>query len=183
MRYLLAAVFVFALVACGGSPAAVAPTAAPTPAPTKVPLAALDLEPLLIQSGDLPAGLTGAQVLDSVPPAYQQMQMPAAEKLIFQRLARGSDPGGYVVVSLYGDAAKRTDAYVKITTDMRTLGALTMPEDIGETAALHSDTLFGGHVAFQRCAAVVEVLLTGTDAQEVAAYAKRLDTRLRAAVC
>jgi hypothetical protein len=75
MRQMLFLFALVVLVGCGMQ------LRAPTPTP-------VNLESLIIQPGDLPAGLTVAQVLDTRPPAYDQMGMPQASKIIFQRLAK-----------------------------------------------------------------------------------------------
>lgn len=175
-------IFAVLLVACGGTPETAALPALP-PEPTKVPLEAIELEPLLIQSGDLPAGLTGAQVLDTQPPAYEQMSMPPATKLIFQRFAKGSAPGGYVVVSLYKDAAQLDTAYAALDKDLHAVGVVTTPTEVGEIGVLSVDNLFGAHFGFRRCAALVNIMLVGADGQSVLAYAKRLEKRLQPLVC
>lgn len=38
-------------------------------------------------------------------------------------------------------------------------------------------------VLFQRCHAVAHIRMTGRDVDTIAAYAKRLDSRLKAAIC
>jgi hypothetical protein len=166
--------------------APVVPTAAP------VSLAALDLEPLLIQSGDLPAGLSGAQILDSAPQAYTSMQIPEADGFVFQRLQRGGDPAGYIVVSLYGDTVKRDATYARLLEDFQGAakhGGATPQEvsDVGERATIveRSSYFSGAHAIFVRCQSVVDVRMAGdlVEKAEVLAYARRLDRRLQTALC
>lgn len=146
-------------------------------APTSTPV---NLESLIIQPGDLPAGLTAAQVLDTRPPAYDQMGMPQASKIIFQRLARGDAPGGFVVVSLYDNPA---NAYDTLAKSLGMVGVVTRPTGIGEAAIISADKALGTTLAVKQCRAVIEVLFTQEDAQSVTAYATRLLTRLQPVFC
>jgi hypothetical protein len=43
------------------------PSKTPTPTPTLIPIGDLDLSNLLVQTGDLPAGYTGAQIGNTLP--------------------------------------------------------------------------------------------------------------------
>ncbi len=204
-RILIIALLVFGLAACGSAPApedvAIArlPTEAapqatvqPTVAPAPRSLADIDLEPLLIQSGDLPAGLTGAQVLDTPPPAYETLKVPKADKLIFQRLQRNGQPAGYIVVTVYESTAARDDAYTRVTDDVRKAaehggGKPQETNDAGEHAVIVKEAppLSGAKTMFVRCRAVADILMTGdlVDEAAVLAYARRLDKRLQQAVC
>lgn len=167
MRQMLFLFALVVLVGCGMQ------LRAPTPTP-------VNLESLIIQSGDLPAGLTAAQVLDTRPPAYDQIGMPQASKIIFQRLARGDAPGGFVVVSLYDNPA---NAYDTLAKSLGMVGVVTRPTGIGEAAIISADKALGTTLAVKQCRAVVEVLFTQEDAQSVTAYATRLLSRLQPVIC
>lgn len=56
-------VVLFILAGCSSLTSQSTPT--PTATPTPIPLSDIDLEPILIQSGDLPAGYSGSQVKSS----------------------------------------------------------------------------------------------------------------------
>src|SRR5215207_1013767 len=105
-RFVVLIASLLALAACGGSPAAPLPA---TAAQTAVPLAELDLAPLLIQSGDLPVGLSGAQVNDTVPPGLRAVPTPA--KAIDQRFQQNGTIAGGVVVLLYEASADVESAF------------------------------------------------------------------------
>lgn len=181
MKYLFVFLAALVLAACGGSPAptADAPTAAPA-VPTAIPLEQIDLEPLLVQSGDLPAGTTGAQVRDTAPAMFKDI--PAATNTAYQQLATGAKQTGGVAVFLYADAAPRDAAYQAIATGM---GSDTSAPTIGERAALSAggDILPFSDLLFQRCRAVAHIRMTGSDAAAIESYAKRLDKRLQAVAC
>lgn len=149
-----------------------------------VSLADVQLEPLLVQSGDLPAGVGGAQVRETPPEMFNALTV--GEQRIYQQLERSSSPAGGVAVFLYSDAEARTKAYV------------TLSEGLGETArdapgigeeARVSALDFPGIIKstdllFRRCAAVVHIRISGdTDTAPITAYAERLDKRLQEAVC
>lgn len=171
------------LVACGG----VAPAALPTtlPAPTAVPLDQIDLESLMVQPGDLPAGVSGAQVRDVAPKMFDGM--PGALKTAYQQFARGDQPAGGVVVFLYEADADRDQGYGFILGGM---GTTTAVEGVGEQATATEPSkevaavLNFTDLLFQRCHAVAHIRMTGADtAASIAAYAKRLDKRLSSVAC
>lgn len=182
IRRLFITVAALLLTACGPAPAQQA-----APAATTIPLSVLDVEPLLIQLGDLPAGMEGAQVLDTPPAPYEAMEISAADKLVFQRLQRSGQPAGYVIVSLYEDQATGDGVYARLVKDIGAGGEAKPLADVGEQGMITDAVapLVGAHAVFQRCHAVVDVLLTGdlVDQQAVTAYAKRIDQRLRSLVC
>jgi hypothetical protein len=175
-RLVILIVVLFLLAACGGQAAAPAPMAAQT----AVPLTALDLTPLLIRSGDLPADLTGAQVKDTVPPGLKAVPTPV--KAVDQRFQRNGDTVGGVVVLLYEAAADVKAAY-RLTVGE---GKNSEPWDgVGDTARiwLPSGLSPRATVAFTRCHAYVDVTIAQGSVDEVIAYARRLDERLQPLVC
>lgn len=163
MKHLvLVALAVVLLVACG---------------PTAPVLTEVNLESLLIQPGDLPPGITGAQVRTE-PPAMFDGIAPAT-KTIYQQFAKDSAQYGGVGVFLYDDPAQLSLGYDFITKGM---GTGATPVEVGERAVAITGLLDFSEVAFARCAAVAHIRLTG-DLDTVVAYAQRLDKRLQAAVC
>lgn len=179
LRY---AVFLVLLIACGGGTATLPPTVPPVPTspPTTIPLAAIDLEPLLIQPGDLPAGITGAQVKDVAPPAFKAY--PPATKAIDQRLQRDGETIGGIVVLLYEEQSALEQAKILATTTSEVSRPL---DSVGEggKAFLGSDLLPLRGVTFVRCRAIADVSMGRVAIEEVIAYAKRLDRRLAGVVC
>lgn len=162
MRYLTVLFLAALLVACGGI----------TPS-----LASVELEPLLIQPGDLPSGIAPSQVSDALPTMFDGL--PKAERTIDQRLQRGGQTAGGISVALYADPAA---AYAAIVGTMGKHESVT----VGERAerSLPFDLLPGFDLAFVRCHALAYVRMTGdVSAENILAYAKRLDARLAKAVC
>jgi len=184
MRYLaILAIMAALLIGCGESPQVVpafVPPATAAPAPASVALKDIDLEPLLVQSGDLPSGMSAAQIKDSAPPAMKDY--PPATKAIDQRFQRGGKTVGGVVVLLYEQQSDLTTATALVTKIGKYSEVLP---DVGEQAKLFlgTDLLPVRGVTFVRCHAVVDVAMSNVDTREITAYAKRLDKRLQAVVC
>lgn len=149
-------------------------------------LAALRLEPALIQPGDLPAGVGGAQVRDTPPSMFAHT--PPAIQVIDQRFQRNNENAGGVVVLLYS-AKQDRDAAFTLTTNA--MGKDTRPQyGVGEYASVVTvqpktiGAIAFVDVAFVRCGALVHIRLTNTaNADDVITYARRLDSRLMPLVC
>jgi hypothetical protein len=142
--------------------------------PTPLSLDDLDLEPLLIQSGDLPSGFSGAQVLQDAPGMFRDI--PPTENVIYQRFQKNGETIGGVTVFLYGDDETRGAAY-----DLVVDGFADPVEEISNVGEIADGSLFD--LAFIRCNALVHVRMVGAGLDEVAAYATRLDSRLTDVVC
>jgi hypothetical protein len=171
------------LISCGGEQQVVpasAPPATAVVAPAAVALKDIDLEPLLVQSGDLPSGFSGAQIKDAAPPALKDY--PQATKAIDQRFQRNNKTAGGVVVLLYDQQSDLDQATALATKASKYSESLS---GVGEQAKLFlgTDLLPIRGVTFVRCQAVVDVSMSGVDTREITAYVKRLDKRLQAAVC
>jgi hypothetical protein len=162
------------------------PTPLPIPTATPIPLSDLQLEPLLIQPGDLPAGYQGAQVRDTAPQMFTGI--PTAESIIFVQFEKSGDAAGFVVVFLYDDKTNIDRAY-QFTVD--SLGDSANSVEVGEKAMMvtFSDIVAGVHMeladlTFFRCNAVILIRMTkDINRDSIVAYAKRLDSRLKPVVC
>jgi hypothetical protein len=165
-----------ALSACGGSPAAPATTAAQS----AVPLADLDLAPLLVQSGDLPAGLNGAQIENTMPTGLRGFPTPV--KAIDQHLQRNGDTAGHVVVLLY-EADSDVESAFRVAVGE---GKTSDPQHgVGDVARIWqpNEIKTRSRLAFTRCHAYVDITFGQATIDEVTAYAKRLDQRLQPLTC
>lgn len=182
MKYLaILAIMAALLVSCGGDPPIVPAFAPPATAqPTAVALKDIDLEPLLVQAGDLPSGMSAAQVKDTAPLGMKEY--PIATKAIDQRFQRGNKTVGGVVVLLYEQQADlnqaaalaiKLDKYSEVLSDVGTQAKLFLGTDAFPVRG----------VTFVRCRAVVDVTMSEVDTSEVTAYAKRLDKRLQSVIC
>jgi hypothetical protein len=124
------------------------PTPVPTDTPTPVPLSGIDLEPILIQSGDLPAGYSGAQVRSVLPGMFDGL--PETDNSVYQQFEKDGGPAGGIAIALYESLDDQVKAYQIILDGMLTedsiealekefgsspLGiAFSFPDDVGEEA-------------------------------------------------
>lgn len=178
------------------------PTITPTPSPTPLALDKIELEPVLIQSGDLPAGVSAAQVRSSLPDMFAGINEP--DVAIFQQFEKGGDAAGGVAVLLYSKPAALQQAYdyqvdgmdINAATDGPTAGLSSIVRSVGvgddQVEALVTEmrvstsgfTLEMNEIVFSRCFALVHIRMTGgVGIAGITAYAERLDRRLVTAVC
>jgi hypothetical protein len=159
----------------------------PTPTPessTNTPdLATIDIEPLLIQAGDLPAGLTAGQIQQE--PFGKYDGIPDAINTAFQRFEANGEASGGVGVFLYNEP----DAGYAFLVD--TLTDENREIDIGnrgrvntfDPATINMQAPPVTSIVFQRCSAVVDVFTSNQREEDVIVYARRLDQRLQNALC
>ncbi len=166
-------------------------TYTPTPEPTPIPLTDIDISEILVVQGDLPAGVSAAQLRDIAPKMYNNLPNP--DKTTFLEFERDDKASGGVVVFLYKDDARRLDAYDLIVEDMGN-DYTKQVTDVGEQAfgfavdfkspLSGKSILKAAEIVFVRCAVVVHVRFAGTDDINTAiAYGKRLDKRLAPLFC
>ena len=163
---LLACVLILLTAACGGPPRP----------------ADVDLEPLLIQAGDLPAGMTGAQVRDTAPAMFDAVPKP--DKAAYQQLQKNGSQVGGVTVLLYSAGDALSQAYTTVVDGMDDNAQPIA--GVGEKAVVSENEVLVKLVefAFTRCSALAHVrMVFSGNRDEVTAYAKRLDTRLQSAIC
>ena len=161
-------------------------TPSPTLTPTKVPLSELDLEPFLIQPGDLPAGLSGGQSSNSPPEMFDEL--PEAVYEIDQRFERNGDIQGGVTVFLYEGEDDLQLAYNLL---LEGFGDSTESiSDVGEKAEytnIYMEMLGmkmdASEVAFARCNALVHIRMSDVEQRQIISYAQGLDRRLANIVC
>lgn len=209
-RPVIVCTVLFFLVAC--LPAKpIPPTATLLPWPTVDPnatpvsLAEIDLKPLLIQPGDLPAGMSGGQVTSARPPnpgpGSVFKGLPMSDNEIAQEFQGKGGEGGWVMVFLYKSSHDLATAYDLMVDGL--WGSWQDPEgsatsakkalaDVGEKATIATVDYrvnrwpFKDHavIVFIRCNAVVQIQWSGAEVAEAAiSYAKRLDQRLSLTVC
>jgi hypothetical protein len=174
------------------------PTLAPTETP--IPLAEIDLAPLLALPGDLPAGVGTGQIRRG--PDVVSRDMPAANQAIQLQFSKDDEPLGAVVVWLYEQPETVLDAYRTQAGRLMESENYQVVAEIGDHAggiapdpsaalALEASGLGSfvdklvGELAFARCHAVIYIALpyAGDTMVPMAAYARSLDDRLQAAVC
>ena len=172
------------------------PTATPSPTPTPIPLSEIDLEPILILPGDLPAGFDAAQTRQVIPEMFSAL--PKAQNQIYRQFEHDRDGAGGVTVLLYESSDDVNEAYSMIVdgfAEPQSIEGLTvlrpLVPDLGEEAEANTVegelldiVLDSTDLAFIRCSAVVHIRMMDTaELVEVASYARRLDARLSDLVC
>ena len=139
-----------------------------------------DLEPLLVQEWNLPAGVTGSQTLVDAPQMFEDV--PPATIKIFRVFEKDNERNGGIAVFVYDDAETARNAYDIIFDGM---GPFTTASDIGEKSSistlppalpLSSDVLWGN------CTYVAHVRIPAS-ADDAYGYAKRVEARLTKEVC
>ena len=174
-----------------------APTPTPLPSPTAtamaIPLSDLELEPVLVVSGDLPAGYSGAQVRSTPPDMFDGIR--GYEQVIYQQFGNDSQAGG-LTVFLFASGGDRDAAYESMTEDFGNTEVspdyILLVDDLSDLGEAAHYASFDGKtipldfidLAFTHCHALVHIRMGGmTQLDAVTAYAVRLDKRLQAIVC
>jgi hypothetical protein len=168
---------------------------APAVASTRRPQ--IDLAPLLLQPGELPDTVVGAQADDPAPPNFEDS--PPAARLIGLHLTRDGRAAGSMSVLLYDSPSDLARAYKRLTASVTgpaaALGNAVQPRtDVGDKAVtarltLAASTNGPNHVAviiFARCYAMIDIRLNDradTTRDTALAYAKRLNQRVAALTC
>lgn len=161
------------------------------PAITRQYLTSLDLEPLLIQSGDLPAGLSSGQITSYTGNQIDELWssdigVPKPLSITAQDI-NGLDASGSVMVMLFGDNSA-IDGMTNLVSNNG--GDPIEVGDKGFGSARTVDTIFDDikqdvtSVIFARCKAVVLIRVNDYyGLSGMASYARRLDKRLASLVC
>ena len=140
-----------------------------------------DLEALLVQDGDLPAGVVASQVRDSPPVPIEGL--PTAAQTVYREFGPAESPLGDVIVWRYTLQADVEQGYEAIAGQME---GQAPAEAIGERAEVSVGTVAASAVSsvvFARCNTVASIVMYNSDLEAVQTYAKRLDQRLQAVVC
>lgn len=132
-----------------------------------------DLEAVLYQDGDTPAGWTAGQFRDTMTGSVGPAELVASRVLTPANGLFDDEVG----VAIYADHAAALAAFETLLPGLTDDGA---PIEVGDTGKER-----GNIVGFVRCRALAVIRLTSEDATtaEIATYARRLDERLRPMVC
>jgi hypothetical protein len=195
-------VIIFIMVGCSTSAPLPTPTPTSTPTPLPVPtptpvlLSEINLEPIIILSGDLPIGYSGAQISDTPPEMYDGIE--GCENYIRQQIGRNGKSAGNVSIFLCDLINQRdviysliVDGFGESSDESGIKGTVAELPGIGEKAmyATIEGSVAGISVdvvdfVFVRCHSVVQILMTDTaNVDYISAYAKRLDKRLTELIC
>lgn len=164
------------------------PTDTPTPIPpTPIPLADLDLSSILVQSGDLPSGYSGAQIRNTPPAMFKDIPEPMNQ--VYQQFEHNNDSAGGVGIFIYDNQLDADNAYNIILDGMG--DSTESISNIGVRARMMTmdySMMPGGIKAMDlvsfRCNTVVSIRITDSDNPDyIISYAQRLDERLTPLVC
>lgn len=157
-----------------------------TPTPTRIPLSSIDLEPLFIQSGDLPGHLRAGQISDLLMTQSIRLEnLEAPANFLNQKFEHEQSRrvGGSVIVYLYEDASEASKAYTQVKSGFSPGGfGSEVQVDVGENSYGYWSTP-QRHTIYTRCNAFVYVWMVDASESEILAYARRLDERLSPFIC
>jgi hypothetical protein len=183
MRHWLMIGLLVLLVGCGEIIVGPPPTVLP-PTATPIALTAIDLAPILIAEGDLPAGYDLRPPFTELQNSYLQLGVPDPAANLTQIYDNPAEMDGLATIFLYDERPLLDDAYRLLSSGMlideQPLG------DLGEqamqsTAPLNQTDQVG--VVFVRCRAVVFMqgyALPILNAPLLMAWAKKVDQRIQA---
>ena len=160
------------------------PTDTPIPTATPIPFSAFDLEDLLIQQNDLPAGYSGAQVGNTAPEMFGGI--PKADYIIYQQFQKNGESAGGVTVFLYESIQSVDKAYQVIAVGMGNTEPVAGDWEKGELVifSISAINFTAIDVLYADCHSAVHIRLSDIDnKQHVINYAKRLNERLSPLVC
>lgn len=145
---------------------------------------ASQIESLLIQPADIPAGDTAGSVQTSATSMLMYFDLPPNKEMRHQEVLRDGKRDGWTTVFLYPSAADQDAVYRKFVeglgTDAHSIAGLG--EKAMGTDYVPGDDGFDPDITFVRCGAVVFVRVT-TPTQAAIDYAKRLDQRITPVLC
>jgi len=174
------------------------PTSTPTATTTPIKFSSLQLDDLIVQPYDLPAGISGAQISNHED-CNSAAGNKCAEYYIKLDLAYQDKQHGHVQIWVYEDSQYVTARYnvesdTFIAECQKTEGQCYPGDpkavpDLGDSATMIDVYNYIGadsfYILFARCNAVVRIYIWGVanDPDGVITYAQHLDKRLTPIVC
>jgi hypothetical protein len=165
------------------------PTASPVPAPTFVPLSQIDLEPILVVDGDLPADLV-PDIIVRENAVGSADELDRADAVFTQYFLLEGGEGGGVSVFLFESLDDVQAAFGKVSTFMDKPLVYFL---VGEQARIESffiplvddvPPIQGSRLIFSRCHALGVIQFPrADDGEAMERYGQRLDGRLQPLVC
>jgi hypothetical protein len=164
------------------------PSATAIPTTTPIPFSEFNLENLLIQENDLPAGYSGAQVsnmaISNLPEKISDI--PEPDYSISQEFEKDGKQGGTVSIFLYEDLAKLNRAFSTMT-PLDTEYSVEGDWEEGELLRVdvsYPITLKLLSFTFYKCHAIVRIhFLDSVSEKNSITYGNRLIKRLTPLVC
>jgi len=146
-----------------------------------------DLEPVLLQNGDLPAGYTAGSSTSKVPTYYLKLFLPDTDYFIRVQIEEDSTVAGQVDALYYINQSTSRYAFEDIKGDMKDVNELT---GIGEMAVMEivskSDLVVQDsiRITFTQCHVVIHISIQRINDPQIAiSYGEILSERLKPYVC
>jgi len=189
-KWLIIAMLIFSLSACAPSADAVSTAKAQTQAaqstPTPIPFSSLDLESILVEEDDLPAGYIGARQINPLPDYFfTQYGAPVADYSIFQDIELNGKVVGFAGVFVYEKQQDVEISYQKLLQPQDS----TSLNNVGDNAKVSTGPVMLAdyeyvEVMVIQCHALIVIEIGETDQEElVINHAERLIKRLTPLVC
>jgi hypothetical protein len=163
-----------------------AQTQAAQPTSTLIPFSSLDLETILMEEGDLPAGYSGGQPINFLPDYFfTQYDAPVPDYNIYQDVEFNGGTGGFVGVFVYENQQEVEFAYQKLLQPQDS----TSLNNVGDKAKVSTGPVYLPdfkyiEVMVIQCHALIVIEISETDQEElVINYTERLIKRLIPLVC
>ena len=150
------------------------------------PFAEINLEPVLFQSGDLPAPYDSGQIVYRWPDGLPQTYFP--DNLILQKVGWDINQGfedDYLMIAVY----EHTDSLEKAYQDIVDYFSIkpSVSAEVGDQATYITISEFSGRalLVFSHCNALVAIDITGANMSKdlLEAFGQRIDARLKPLVC
>jgi hypothetical protein len=197
MKEIILGLIMISLVACSPSPQTMQATISETRAPIQdlaaetqtarsTSLAGVNLEPVLFQSGDLPAQYKSGQIAYRWPDGLPLTYFP--DNLILQKVGQEISQtfeDDYLMVALYDSKDRQEKAWQDIVDYFSDKPGVSAGVGDQATYITISDTSGRALLVFTHCSALVAMDITGADMSKdlLEAFAQRLDERLEPLVC
>lgn len=148
----------------------------------------LDLDSLILQPQDLPAGFTAGPIQREVP---EMLSVAPPALALYQPVSERELKSEGITVLVYEEMSQVEAAYQAISQHLDAEKSLQPLAGVGEKAMYYEDFTNGylssytTKVVFQRCRAVIFISLFSPEAKAgvVTNYAQELDRRLQPQVC
>lgn len=165
------------VTACAGSGA---------PAVARPPLSQAELDALLVQDGDLPAGLTAEPLASRVD---WLASVPAAPQETARRLLGQGGELGSITLLVYPPGSDIATVYTPVSAVLEKaaqrppqfIGSIGERSGVVTSSPLNQPVVYD--LSFLRCSAAAYIRLRTSDVDDVLQYADRLDERLQQRIC
>jgi hypothetical protein len=164
------------------------PTPTQTSTPTILPLEDINLEGILLLSGDLPTDYVGQQIKSTMPSKFNALPKPNV--IIQQGFRAGKFASDGIMILLYESPDDLSSSYELLKGILEKDANFSPLNDVGEKSIISDErnnlfTVTSVKMVFLRCQALVYIDLfsTSADKEDAINYALRVDNRLTPLIC